>query len=1121
MPTSNASPAVQPTGRFAQLYARLRNHVGQMLMLVVVSASVGSLSLVEMRNACLDATPSASARVPLLQRGTSRLAVAGTPVAAKLVLADWRARCAAGGSDWREAPKHNLWWDFLFIPAYVVLLAMLALLASRLTSSALLTALSRALLVLIFVAGMMDIGENVVLLNIIKNGPGPTAVQVARILSFAKLLLLAGPMVFIVATPLQWLTNVLRGKAGQSALNYSEKFSGAKHDSLPTPAAALPGAIGPATQLDAVRQQELDYLRHHRYAGSTDPSIGHGLVGLALSGGGIRSATTNLGMLQALGELGVLPFVDYLCTVSGGGYIGACLSTLLSLRTPLPWAPTPDAAGESHLFGPGAKPAFSTRWGSFPFRDDFAGTAARRANALIAHLRTHGNFLIARHGMLKRDALRAVGSIATGIVYNILGFVLILVAVSAVYLAVVELLAPNLSNGLGPLPTATYTRPGNGAPAPGSSPVAVRHIAADCAPKDANCQVRSTEVLEPPALRDWIARNLAIALDPVRAAFSDRSRSWPVSRGISLAELYGAAFASGVLVAICAWLLIWRGRDLFTDKDEPEPIAGEASDEAFERAMLQAVAVMTVLWVVITIVSLRILVMPGSEELSLLWVPLVIILGARVASVVLGIGMQWSSEWNRAFRSQWSAYQAMMIYGLWLSAGFIILAPLIFAFAGNRVGASVSTIGALGVARYLTPAHRSGSQRTRRIPPGLLHMLLAIAVFFVIALGLVAAGAFLVSTEATQNFVAVAFAAAIVFLILGAIVDQNKLSLHFFYRDRLAETYLLSEMPDRAHRQWVFRDAIEMPLHELHGQFRSDVREGRNPAPYHLISAAINLAGSRDLTRKDRKSGYFLFSKLYCGSTHTGFRPTARYSRGFTKVARAIAISGAAASSGIGYMTFFAQSFATVLFNVRLGYWIENPRLARSANQHEAFIYWPAYLLREVLMNTTEHSPLVNVSDGGHTGDNIGVYPLLQRRCRVIIACDAEQDPALSFGSFTESLRQAYIDDGIAVDIDLSMIRPDPVTQMSRAHCAVGRIRYPDRPEQESYLVYLKNSITGDEPEPVLNYRVTSPDFPHESTADLFFSDAQFESYRALGVHIAKSTFNTWAASLPPLGAVP
>jgi hypothetical protein len=175
--------------------------------------------------------------------------------------------------------------------------------------------------------------------------------------------------------------------------------------------------------------------------------------------------------------------------------------------------------------------------------------------------------------------------------------------------------------------------------------------------------------------------------------------------------------------------------------------------------------------------------------------------------------------------------------------------------------------------------------------------------------------------------------------------------------------------------------------------------------------------------------------------------------------------------------------------------------------------WWPRYLLREIFMDTTETTPLVNLSDGGHTGDNVGIYPLLERRCKIIIACDAEKDPALVFGSFTEALRHAYVDLGIDVDIDLSMVRLDEVTKLSRSHSAVGRIRYPDRPDQESYLIYIKNSLTGDEPAPVRNYKSQCDDFPHESTIDQFFDDAQFESYRALGVHIAEQTFHSWVTS--------
>ena len=54
------------------------------------------------------------------------------------------------------------------------------------------------------------------------------------------------------------------------------------------------------------------------------------LVGLSFSGGGIRSATFNLGVLQALRSLGVFAKIDYLSTVSGGGYIGGWLQGILA-----------------------------------------------------------------------------------------------------------------------------------------------------------------------------------------------------------------------------------------------------------------------------------------------------------------------------------------------------------------------------------------------------------------------------------------------------------------------------------------------------------------------------------------------------------------------------------------------------------------------------------------------------------------------------------------------------------------------------------------------------------------------------------------------------------------------
>ena len=73
----------------------------------------------------------------------------------------------------------------------------------------------------------------------------------------------------------------------------------------------------------------------------------------------------------------------------------------------------------------------------------------------------------------------------------------------------------------------------------------------------------------------------------------------------------------------------------------------------------------------------------------------------------------------------------------------------------------------------------------------------------------------------------------------------------------------------------------------------------------------------------------------------------------------------------------------------------------------------------------------------------------------------------------------------------------------ARNHWAVGRIEYPGETE-DGYLLYLKSSISGDEEELIRQYKHQSPTFPHETIADQFFGEGQFEAYRSLGQHIAE-----------------
>ena len=62
------------------------------------------------------------------------------------------------------------------------------------------------------------------------------------------------------------------------------------------------------------------------------------------------------------------------------------------------------------------------------------------------------------------------------------------------------------------------------------------------------------------------------------------------------------------------------------------------------------------------------------------------------------------------------------------------------------------------------------------------------------------------------------------------------------------------------------------------------------------------------------------------------------------------------------------------------------------------------------------------MTDGGNI-ENLGIYALLKRRCRVIIAVDAEADPTMSFGSFLTLERYARIDLGVTIDLPWHAIK--------------------------------------------------------------------------------------------------
>lgn len=857
-----------------------------------------------------------------------------------------------------------------------------------------------------------------------------------------------------------------------------------------------------------VLKAELEYVRSRRFGGTPPRRVKDGLIGVALSGGGIRSATTNLGVLQGLSKLGILPLVDYLCTVSGGGYIGSCLSSLLSLDNPRARPPANQSQPPGVLKA-GDVPLFSTGWRNFPFNPDSSLGADQ-----MRHLRTHGSFLVTRKGVLKRETLRSIGQLLSGTVYHLVLVLLTLSAAALLYITFLFASSWKVDEDLrkltGAVPTyavafeateESATEPTREAPG--------AYTAGTAGERRFNVPI----VYVQPTL--WERLKIKTKMIWQRVQQID-----PASRG----WWAGGAAAYGALITVVAFLYLRRYRRIVDHLRPGSPAKpGESADEALAVRILRRAGWASLAAVVLSLmIAAMALGAAGTEKLTPIWLilPLIIIAAIRVTSWIFHLFLpRMNGTWTLDMRSLWSAYQATAVYALWAAIVLAAVPILVYALREHGALTALSGVFSLLIARLVTPALGEGSDaKKRRLPRWVPRVVLGLAIGIGLLLLVVAICIQFVPERASAGMwitTAWWFAGAVALvLFLGIVGDANMLSPHYFYRDRLAEAYLCTNRtrPNRTSLE-LLRDNAELRLASLHGETGIDaqgpgaVREPFTTAPYHLISCAVNLAGSRDLTRKDRKSGYFTLSKYFCGSRHTGYRPTNQYMGGDLKLGRAVTISGAAASSGIGAGTFFAQAFAMVLFNLRLGYWMPNPSKASSASNAfgTTWHFWPKWLWREVAMATDERRSLVNLSDGGHTGDNVGIYPLLQRRCKLIIACDAECDPSLAFGSFTEAIRHAYIDLGIDIDIDLTMLRPDRETGMSRSHCAVGLIRYPatsGNPPFVGYLVYLKNSLTGDEPEPVLNYKSENPVFPHESTADQFFSDAQFESYRALGERV-------------------
>jgi Patatin-like phospholipase len=281
-------------------------------------------------------------------------------------------------------------------------------------------------------------------------------------------------------------------------------------------------------------------------------------------------------------------------------------------------------------------------------------------------------------------------------------------------------------------------------------------------------------------------------------------------------------------------------------------------------------------------------------------------------------------------------------------------------------------------------------------------------------------------------------------------------------------------------------------------------------SPFHVVNTTLNLVSGQKLAWQQRKAESLTVSPLHCGSFYLGYRDAREYGGDDgISLGTAVAVSGAAASPNQGYHSSLPLAFIMTLLNVRLGSWLGNPGLPgdgtftkSSPRGNLETLFW------ELTGNTNDQCPWVYLSDGGHF-ENLGLYEMVLRRCRFIVLTDGGCDPKFNFDDLGNAIRKIRTDLGVPIEIKSRDMYPRPQPGqplISGSYVATATIRYSaiDKDATDGVLIYLKPSVYDEDylPRDVYNYSQSSETFPHESTSDQFFSESQFESYRALGRHV-------------------
>lgn len=850
--------------------------------------------------------------------------------------------------------------------------------------------------------------------------------------------------------------------------------------------------------------------------------------GLALSGGGIRSATFSLGVLQALAQAPIndkyrsLARFDYLSTVSGGGYVGSFLVSLF-MKNRLAEKTDEKAAAINASNVLRTNPPVRLR------RTDMGGDSAKQAKAKpvdaaqfsLSWLRENGRYLT------PNGAGDVFFAAAVGIRnFCAVHYVIATVVFTAFFISQ-ALQATLLSHVQDTIFQSTISAHFSPPSAPAATCENVVKVAVDAATTMKATVVPDPSCAKPPTRAVWWSMLWVPALViftlvtvPVAVAY------WIVHprKGGSIADppeffSTGAWGYFAVIVALSG-IVFWQMQVVFST----------------------SVSDWTVL--IFTLVA------------AILWCSIALLVhGCAVIAVRFAASAGSNANTVAQERRRLSLWLEKTL--LWAGCAAVLaaletLAQTFYLHASASTHSTVAiTTATYGALAWLTHKlivffnEKSTNALIKKLPLPMLVNLLGI----VVALALVCFWAYL---AVATRYPAGTGAAPTPLPLLGGLLAftvgtamlsglfpgfVNLSTWHAFYSTRLRRAYLGAT--NRARFNDPSLSVVE--THKGDEPKASDYRAASG-APLHLINVCVNqtMGAGGQLVQRDRKGknlcigpfGYTIDDKFF------RFPPrgdSADVSPDLA-ISEWVGVSGAAFSTGLGRQSSIGSSLLLGFANVRLGrWWPSYASTERKSDDSRAIHLWrgllqsQAYLFRELTARFPGNDrEWLYLSDGGHF-ENTALYELLRpvRGVRLVVVCDNGCDEKYEFNDLANAIRLARIDHGVEIAVDsdamkLPALAPHLATpaelraaQVSEAvsgkrsdRCAVLlKATHTDWPDLQTRILLIKPRLIAALPEDVLEYAQTHPDFPQQTTSDQFFDEAQWESYRKLGLCVGNVLF--------------